>query len=489
MMKKVFAIAFSFPPDSGSGSLRNLKILKYLPENQWKVQLLTHRYTDAEFEDGKALVEEIPDSINPFRTRYMDTPRTLGAIRSALSPFKKKSKKREAGIACQENASAGSAERGSLLSRVKDFLTHCFSIPDRKAGWFPFAVWAGIREMRKNKPDVIYAVGRPWTSFFVGYALKVIFRKPLVIDFMDPWGACTWSWSKPKIFQWIDLRLEGFVARRADFIVANTDTLREDFIERLKIPAERVGVITCGYDADDFAGFTESHPSDFQIISSKLGPGQPFTVTHTGSFYKRRSPLMFLRAVKRLLDQNKIDHESFRVNLVGRNSVRDPELDSLLAEPWVSEIVNFVPWIPHDEIMGYLNSSDLLLLVQPDTKLQIPAKLYEYVVTGKPVLALCDVDGAVDRIIRKEGWGEVVSNEDVNSIERSLLQSIEKHLSGEVAIPTKGVENYSTSALAKRLSDYLGSVIQVREPISSGQLLTAASPDSIDKSEIKSQSV
>ena len=475
-MKKVFAIAFSFPPDSGSGALRNLKILKYLPENQWQVQLLTHRYTDAEFEAGKALVEEIPASINLVRTRYIDTPRTFGAIRSALSPFKKKPRKGKAGNVIDENASAGSAERSGFFSRFKDFLTHCFSVPDRKAGWLPFAVWAGIRAMRKNKPDVIYAVGRPWTAFLVGYCLKLVFRKPLVIDFMDPWGACTWSWSKPRVFQWIDLRLEKFVSRRADFIVANTDTLREDFIQRLNIPPERVGVVTCGYDPNDFKPLPKAQGDSLSSNSAQI-----FTVTHTGSFYKRRSPLMFLRAVKQLLEQQKIDRHSFRVNLIGRNSVRDPELDALLAEPWVSEIVDFVSWIPHDEIMGCLASSNLLLLVQPDTKLQIPAKLYEYVIAGKPVLALCDVDGAVDRIVRKEGWGDVVANDDVDSIKKSLRRSIEKHQNGEVTIRSSGVEDYSTSALAKRLSGYLEDVIQVR-PATSGRLLTATSTDSVEKS-------
>ena len=462
-MKSVLAIVFSFPPDTGSGSLRNLKILKYLPDEDWDVQLLTHQYSQPEFEQGKNLVAEIPDSIHVIRTHCIDTPTTLGALRRFFSPFRKNSdrKSRQSSdsviLETRDSASAGSSQRSSALKRLKDFVTYCLSIPDRRAGWLPFAVWAGIRTMRQSKPDVIYCVGRPWTSFFVGYLLKVIFRKPLVLDFMDPWGACTWSWSKPRVFQWIDLRLERFVTKRADYIVANTDTLRDDFIERLSLPAERVSVITCGYDVSDFdADFFGHAPTAPQMPKSNAR----LTITHTGSFYKRRSPLPFLKAVKKLLKRDAISSENFQVNFVGRNSVRDPKLDSLLKEPWVSEIVNFVPWIPHVEVMEYLRTSDLLLLIQPDTKLQIPAKLYEYAATRKPILALSDVDGAVDRIICREGWGEVVTSDDVDAIERSLEQFVELHGRGKLACRSHGAQQYSTQALAKNLATTLGSFVK-----------------------------
>ncbi len=462
-MKSVLAIVFSFPPDTGSGSLRNLKILKYLPEEDWDVQLLTHRHSLAEFEKGKTLVAEIPESINVIRTPYIDTPSTLGAIRRFFSPFRKTSdrKPRQSSdsviLEARDSASAGSSQRSSALNRFKDFVTHCLSIPDRRAGWLPFAFWTGFRTMRQSKPDVIYCVGRPWTSYFVGYLLKVIFRKPLVLDFMDPWGACTWSWSKPKVFQWIDLRLEKFVTKRADYIVANTDTLRDDFIERLTLPPDRVGVITCGYDASDFdADFFGQASSTPQMSKSN----ERLTITHTGSFYKRRSPLPFLSAVKRLLKRQVISSENFQVNFVGRNSVRDPKLDSLLREPWVSEIVNFVPWIPHTEVMEYLRTSDLLLLIQPDTKLQIPAKLYEYAATRKPILALSDVDGAVDRIICREEWGEVVGSDDVDSIERSLEQFVELHARGKLACRSHDAVQYSTRVLAEKLATTLGTFVK-----------------------------
>lgn len=453
---KILALAFSFPPDAGSGSLRNLKILKYMPQLGWRMQVLTRRAKDAEIEQAQGLVDEIPENCTVIRTRYIDTPVFFGQLKRLFWPFGRKKKKASGQQTApsandSSGASAGAPSRRGLFSRIKDFVTHCFSIPDRVAGWLPFGIWAGCRAMRREKADVIYAVGKPWTAFFVGYFLKLWYRKPLVLDFMDPWAATTWSWSKPRLFWWIDRKLEKFIVKRADFIVANTETLRQDFIDRLGVAPERVEVLTCGYDANDFEPARQDSPAS---------PDSPFTVTHTGTFYKRRSPLSFLKAVKRLVDQGEIPIDRLRINFVGRNSVRDPELFELMKDPVIQEVMHHEPWVPHDHVLEYLYASHLLLLVQPDTKLQIPAKLYEYAATRRPVLALCDREGAVDQIMNAEGWGDVVPSDDVEEIAHSLLKSYQHYADGIVTLlDSEGVDRYSTHALAVKLSGYLSSVM------------------------------
>ena len=66
-----------------------------------------------------------------------------------------------------------------------------------------------------------------------------------------------------------------------------------------------------------------------------------------------------------------------------------------------------------------LAASHVLVVIQPDTTLQLPAKLYEYFGLRRPILALAD-DGAVARIVRDGAFGLVVSPTDVDGIATAL---------------------------------------------------------------------
>ncbi|MBX3438100.1 MAG: glycosyltransferase, partial [Planctomycetaceae bacterium] len=121
---------------------------------------------------------------------------------------------------------------------------------------------------------------------------------------------------------------------RADFVIANTQTLAEDFIERLHVPPERVEVITCGYDEQDLSAATDAD-SLAECDTEGL-----FSITHTGTFYKQRNPRNFLKGVKRLLEERAVDPARLRINFVGKMNVKDPELTSLLSDPVIAPTVH-----------------------------------------------------------------------------------------------------------------------------------------------------
>ena len=63
--------------------------------------------------------------------------------------------------------------------------------------------------------------------------------------------------------------------------------------------------------------------------------------------------------------------------------------------------------------------SHVLVVIQPDTTLQVPAKLYEYIGLRRPILALAE-DGAVARVVRDGGFGLVAPPTNVGSIAEAL---------------------------------------------------------------------
>jgi len=434
---KIFAVAYSFAPMNGSGAIRNNKILEAVAASGCPLRVLTVKGEGA---------EKTPTNMEVIRTSCIYTNDVLVGIKNFVTLkwlrkwFKKSTKSTGEKPAAKADASEAPVGRPTGL---KAMVTNWVSIPDKYVGWIPFGVWAGIRSLRKEPADVIYAVGKPWSGFFIGYALKVFFGKPLVIDLMDPWMASTWRSSRGIVVGRLDRFLEKFIVRRADYIVANTAELRQDFLDRLGVPDDRVGVITCGYDPRviDAAG-TEQMPRS-----------ERFTITHTGTFYKKRTPLHFVMALKKLFDAGAIPADGIAVKFIGRLNTREPELMELLKDPQIAAAVHREDWVPHADAIRHMQSSDALLLVQPDTQLQIPAKLYEYAYIGRPILALVDAGGAADNLIRNEGWGTTIAYNDVDAIAEALREMYEAHRDGRLgeSAHAEHAEAYSYASLGGRL--------------------------------------
>jgi glycosyltransferase involved in cell wall biosynthesis len=93
-------------------------------------------------------------------------------------------------------------------------------------------------------------------------------------------------------------------------------------------------------------------------------------------------------------------------------------------------MVRIEPPIAHDQYLKALSSSDVLLLIQPDTDLQVPSKLFEYMAIGKPVLALAD-SGATSDIVQEYGNGMVVKPNDVIAIKNAIIKLLKPERSAE----------------------------------------------------------
>ena len=441
---RVVALAYHFAPASNSASIRNTKILRYLPRFQVHLDLITIRTKYLSSGLNQDLLRQVPPDVNVVRTRCAYPQQWLINL------------KRPVGTAvsvdaqCPRSINKSGLSRRSVWQAFKDFVTYALIVPDKYVGWYPFALWAGYRQMRRNRSDVIYAVGQPWTAFLVGYTLKLLSGKPLVIDFMDPWAARSRAWDrdKPEALSRIAARLERFVVRRADFIVANTQELADDFTRRLQVSREQMAVVTCGFD-----------PADVQELPDKHD-GNVFTVTHTGSCYGSRNPANLLKAVKALIDSGRIPPDAVRLNFIGHLSIKEPQLDALLADPVIKSVIHIEPWVPHETALEYLSRSDVLLILQPDLQLVVPAKLYEYAALGRPILALAELDGAVARVVSQEKLGVTVHNDDVRGIAREVERLFVEFQQGRLrpSYSPSDMAEYSTENLARKLSGILHQV-------------------------------
>ena len=114
-------------------------------------------------------------------------------------------------------------------------------------------------------------------------------------------------------------------------------------------------------------------------------------------------------------------------------------------------------FMPQSDGLRYLEETDFLLLIARDRTTHA-GKLFDYLATGKPILALTPPDGEIARIIRETRTGWVVDPEDPGALRQALLDAWRRVRSGANAIhpDQEAVEEFSWPNLVARVARYTG---------------------------------
>lgn len=422
-MKRILMVAYLFPPVGGlgvAGSQRVLKFAKYLPSHGWQPIILTVKEQSYEsyFSVDPSLLKKIPGDALIIRTSVM---RWL----TRLLEFKGRLQGRQEGSATALNPSGQEAAspapavpaapsptvKKSAYQRLKDGITDLFEIPDEEMGWVIPGTIGGLASFRHHRYDAIFATGRPWTSLLIGLLLKRMTGRPLIVDFRDPWMTNPFRLQYSPLRDRLEAWLERQVIRQATVVIANTHELKVEFIKRFPTePAEKFMTLLNGFDAEDFG----------QVTQAAARPdGRVFTVAHTGFLYGKRDPMNFLEAVRLCLSQGQVDRHKLRIILVG--SAELPySLTEYLRTTGLADVVCVHSHMPYRESLDCLYRSDVLLLLQPGTKTQVPSKLFDYIGVGKPIFSISPLDGATNRLMLQHRLGTIADPDNIHDISQAL---------------------------------------------------------------------
>lgn len=439
-------LAYYFPPDSSSGTFRPFFFANHLSNGSARVSVLTARESD--FLPGQTRDPHLLHTLHPrvtvLRSRVLRPREAVLSFRDFIGGLFSRSAP-NAHTHANTFAQDMKTDRVSLPQRFKDIITDFLASPDPQVGWIPGAAHLGARFIEEEKVDAIYATGSPWSSFLLGVLLKYLTGRPLLLDFRDPWVSNPGFVQRSRPAAWIERLMECFVLQRADGVVANTEELRLDFLERY-----------------DFLNPHQVHtiPNGFETY---FDPGNSshdvFTITHAGSLYFSRNPLQLIQALYNLVESGRIPAQEIRLMLVGGIDVMDEALEGLLASDPVRKIVQLTPRIPYSQAMSIQQASDVLLLMQQDFPLQVPRKLYEYMAMRRPILAVTDRDGATARIVNDYQLGRVVAN-TVPAIEDAIGSLYSDWKKGSPMVLPKGAaDDFLNVGLAEKLADMVKDII------------------------------
>ena len=414
---KVLLVTMYFPPSGGGGVQRPLKLATHLPELGIETHVLAP-------DDSKWIHEDadlrVPTQAWVHRARYLGPKGRRPA---------------------EELHGTQGLERALVQARLAG---RRLLVPDENVTWNLTAIPAAIRIARRHGIDAVLTTSPPNSVHFVGAAVKRATGARWLADLRDSLVAHPHRRAESaavRAKEKVDAGVARLVARSADAISCVSEAIAEE-VRRFE-PRGRVATIPNGCDFDDFAGL-------------EYRPGPRFRIPHTGSFFGKRDPRPFLQA----LHDSGLDAVA---RFVGDFRSADREW---AAELGLGDRLELIPYAPRATSLELQRDSDALLLLIPDAggrgKGVLSGKVFEYLASGRPILAAVPPDGAAAELIRETGAGVVVPPDDVEALRAALVELEERFRDGglpDVELPEAARERLSRRARAEETAELLRSLL------------------------------
>jgi glycosyltransferase involved in cell wall biosynthesis len=383
----------AFPPFANANVHRVLAWTRYLPSKGWRVVVFTLPKTYLRREQlDHSLLNRIP----------------TGTIVRRVTPWLLKQMPRiQSGDLNGGRPSPDVSERAWNLTRR---LTRPILLPDTRILWVPPAFHAVQRFHRMHGLHALISTSRENSSHVLGWLASSRLRLPWIADFQDPWR---FQWQPSQnVFSERALELMArAILRSCSLATVVSWSLRSHLMREYGLDPSKVLVLTNGFEPKN----PPENPEGRQVSKRER-----FLIVHTGSFYGRRTPEVFLLAVKRFLGRNPSLRNEIEVRLIGEIQ-RDiaTRLGSLLQAQWL----RVLPRVPHAEALQEQSRADLLLLIPGEDAISLPGKVFEYLAAGPPILTMTNPGSDTARLLNEAGGGFIVPPDDPNQA-ASILEKL-----------------------------------------------------------------
>ena len=423
--KKLLIITYYWPPAGGPGVQRWLKFVKYLPD--FNVQPIVYVPKNPTYPIiDKHLESEVSDKAivlkNPIFEPYQ--------MASFLS--KNKTKKISSGIIPNQ-------KKQSFLEKVMLWVRGNLFIPDARVFWVKPSVQYLEKYIRENEIDMIVTSGPPHSLHLIGLELKQKLNLKWLADFRDPWTTIGYHKS---------LRLSSYAAKRhkqlekqvlnsADNIIVTSKTTKTEF---QAITSKPIAVITNGFDVEKV---------EQQTLDAK------FSLAHIGSFLSERNPLILWESLVELLQDLPDFKSHLEIKLMGAVS---QEVLETISQFGLNSYLNNLGYVSHAEAVAHQRKSQVLLLIEinsEDTKSIIPGKLFEYMVSERPIVAIGPKDSDFAEIIINTNTGVFFDYSEKARLKQTIIDYYHQFLEGKLQSNGVGLQHYSRRNLTKQLVELI----------------------------------
>jgi glycosyltransferase involved in cell wall biosynthesis len=351
-MRFVLIVCYDFPRISNAGVIRIYQFAKRLPEFGWQPVILTAQPADEKRQDNV----EISDGELPC-------PKiTVATSRFAVPMYS------------DHSAAADAFRSNGSMTALARFAAQ-FAVPDGKIGWLIPAVKRGVQIAREYPIQACFSVSPRPTAHFVAYRIARRLDIPWIADFVLPWSDAYWLARRPSLVTWLDERIESFVVRSAQRIsVAYPELARSLVARHGAVCEDKIAVVPTGFDEELFVGVDPTPPAKFTVVY----PGNHFCEEGRDGEY-------FLKTIDEWIDRAPWLKDKVEFVFIGKRDDVLLQQRAVMAHP---EVIRIEPLVSHRACIQAILSSHLCVVNTVGNR--IPAKVYECMRAGKPILALTE---------------------------------------------------------------------------------------------------
>jgi galactitol-specific phosphotransferase system IIB component len=423
--KKILIITYYWPPAGGPGVQRWLKFVKYLPD--FGIQPVVYIPENPTYPIvDENLVKEVSDKAIILKHKIFE-PYQLASFFS-----KNKTKKISSGIIPNQ-------KKQSFLDKTFLWIRGNLFIPDARVFWVKPSVSYLEKYIQENNIDTIITSGPPHSLHLIGLELKQKLNVKWFADFRDPWTTIGYHKS---------LRLSNYAAKKhkalerqvlntADTIIVTSKTTKTEFEA---ITSKPIAVITNGYDDENVGK---------QILDSK------FSLAHIGSFLSERNPAILWESLVELINEIPDFKSHLEIKLIGAVS---QEVLETISQFELNSYLNNLGYVSHAEAIAHQRKSQVLLLIEidsEDTKSIIPGKLFEYMVSNRPIIAIGPKNSDFAEIITTTNTGVFLDYSEKMKLKSVILDFYNQFLQGKLQSYGVGLQKYSRKSLTEELVELL----------------------------------
>lgn len=424
-MKKVLIITYYWKPAGGPGVQRWLKFVKYLRNFGIEPIVYVPENPNYPMIDEK-IGSDLPNDIQVIRHPIWE-PYKLASFLS-----KKSTKKISSGIIPRKKI--------GFIEKLMLWIRGNFFIPDARKFWVKPSVKFLSKFIKENDIQSIITTSPPHSVHLIGRELKKKFpQMKWLADFRDPWTTIGYH-KDLRLTKWADKKhkyLERNVLQSADTIITTSFKTRKDFLDITEKPIE---VITNGYDT---------------INQPKPQLSTYFLVSHIGSLLSDRNPVQLWDVLAEIIQENQDFASDFKLCFAGKISA-DVERD-VIAAGLGNYLIN-KGYVSHDEAVELQRSSQVLLLIEIDSEQTqgiIPGKLFEYMISERPILGIGPAQWDAAEIIKQTNTGKSLTYTQRELMKQTILDWYQAYKNQALKTQPIGLAPYSRKNLTKKLAELL----------------------------------
>ncbi len=423
-MKKVLIITYYWPPSGGAGVQRWLKFAKYLPKFNIEPVVLTVDLDYASYaQRDESLLNEVATDCKVFRTKSVEVYNLYKKItRSKEIPY--------GGFANESNP--------SLLQKISRFIRGNFFFPDPRRGWNKYALQKAKELIRTYQIDTVITTSPPHSTQLIGLKLKKQLGIRWIADLRDPWTNIYYNnmLAQTLLAKKINKKMELKVLKSADQIVTVSRGFKDMFAGYCPKIKNKIAIVYNGFDESD-------------IVPAPKTTTDRYVITYGGTIADSYNLQGFIESLVQFPTSIK---QKLLIRFVGKISAAQIEG---FKKAGLGENLEIIDYVKHDKLVRYLIDSDILLLVIPDVANNegiVPGKLFEYLATGVPVLALGPENGDISAILKKVAGGEAFEPAKPAEIYSFLKHVLAQKRDNK---PSPNLNDFSRRSLAMGISEVI----------------------------------